>query len=704
MKKGYLIFMILLFMVIGYAAMQVRINIEGKTKLSENIDDFKVYMANLKLNGTEIEGINEKKDGYVINIPSKGTLEYDVINDSTEYDVETSVECEETNEQKTWIFDYTGGEQTFVAPGSGTYKLETWGAQGGSFDDNYYGGYGGYSQGIINLNSSKKLYLNIGGTTSNYVGGYNGGGNGDDYISSISTVNKYLGGGGATHIATKTGILSSLENYRNDILIASGGGGGLYYFSLNHFAVGGNAGGYIGGDGNIEYSSCNNVTPINSRGGTQISGGLGNNLLTNYNGSFGQGGNGAVGKLGTGGGGGYYGGGGTYNMGCSSESGAGGSGYIGNALLTEKSMHCYNCEESSEESTKTVSTTCVNETPTVNCAKKGNGYARITGINIELPKTQLTTTTIEAQDKINNKVEIENNGMKCSLKVKKISRTEKKIYNGPTEWTFDYIGGEQIFTAPTTGTYKLEVWGAQGGTSLENGKLSGKGGYGGYSTGNLIIDKNEKIYINVGGRGNDGVIKVPITTGGYNGGGNGLWDNRDDESSGGGGGATHIAYESGLLSSFEKSQSKIIIVSGAGGGSAWNYLGGSGGGVSGNKGIKPEMDDRDSIPGTQTSGYAFGQGGDGSPHAGTPGGGGGAGFYGGTGGIISKLDAIPGSGGSGYIGNTLLSNKAMYCYNCQESSEESTKTISTTCTSATPKENCAKQENGYVRITLISTD
>ena len=34
--------------------------------------------------------------------------------------------------------------------------------------------------------------------------------------------------------------------------------------------------------------------------------------------------------------------------------------------------------------------------------------------------------------------------------------------------------------------------------------------------------------------------------------------------------------------------------------------------------------------------------------------------------------------------NTLLTNKAMYCYNCQESTEESTKTISTACVSETP--------------------
>lgn len=30
-------------------------------------------------------------------------------------------------------------------------------------------------------------------------------------------------------------------------------------------------------------------------------------------------------------------------------------------------------------------------------------------------------------------------------------------------WNFDYTGAVQTFTAPRDGTYKLEVWGAQGG-------------------------------------------------------------------------------------------------------------------------------------------------------------------------------------------------------------------------------------------------
>jgi len=44
-------------------------------------------------------------------------------------------------------------------------------------------------------------------------------------------------------------------------------------------------------------------------------------------------------------------------------------------------MYCYNCEESSEESTKTISTTNVSEEAISNYAKIGNGYARITLIS-----------------------------------------------------------------------------------------------------------------------------------------------------------------------------------------------------------------------------------------------------------------------------------------------------------------------------------
>ena len=40
-------------------------------------------------------------------------------------------------EQKEYEFDYTGSLQTFTAPEDGIYKLQVWGAQGGSYNTSY---------------------------------------------------------------------------------------------------------------------------------------------------------------------------------------------------------------------------------------------------------------------------------------------------------------------------------------------------------------------------------------------------------------------------------------------------------------------------------------------------------------------------------------------------------------------------------------
>ena len=282
-------------------------------------------------------------------------------------------------------FDYTGTEQVFTAPASGTYKLETWGAQGGDTlmygKNNMYGGYGSYSLGLVNLEKDERIFLNVGGAGDECIayegnptfgiecsGGYNGGGS----ALSSNLGNDNAGtGGGATHISLVSGLLSSLENNSNDILIVSGGGGGSYSWKdINYAANGGHAGGYKGVDG---YMSVQYASKLPGGGGTQTSAGTAGTMRGAV-GGFGHGGDG--GKVGaSGGGGGFYGGGASAHNGS-----GGGSGYIGNSLLTNKAMYCYNCEESSEESTKTISTTCAEETPTSNCAKKGNGYARITYI------------------------------------------------------------------------------------------------------------------------------------------------------------------------------------------------------------------------------------------------------------------------------------------------------------------------------------
>ncbi len=243
---------------------------------------------------------------------------------------------------------YTGSEQTYPVPYTGTYKLETWGAQGGT-KGAFYGGYGGYAVGEVELTGGQTLYINVGG-----VGGDNG--------------NAGSTGGGATYITKTSGLLSSYGVNNPNILIVSGGGGGAINYNVDavYTGNGGHGGGISGTIGTGGYSG---------GAGTQSSGGAASNSsYGTMGGTFGVGGAGRPGN-GGGGGGGYFGGGGG-NLG----SGGGGSGYIGNLISGTRNMYCYNCATSNVDSTKTVTGTCASATATANCAKSGHGYARITYI------------------------------------------------------------------------------------------------------------------------------------------------------------------------------------------------------------------------------------------------------------------------------------------------------------------------------------
>ena len=281
-----------------------------------------------------------------------------------------------------YTFDYTGGEQVFTVPVSGVYKLEAWGAQGGNYDNTYYGGYGGYSSVKVFLNRGEKLYINVGGaglstlSSETNAGGYNGGG--DSYVITSSCSNFGGPGGGATSIATSSGNLSSVSE-SNIVIVAGGGGGAAYRYcssSDRTASSGGSGGGYIGTESG-EPSSV--WTVVKSQGGSQSSGGTSgtvNGEPGGVSGTKGQGG--ATARTGgytsgTGGGGGYYGGGNGMFVGA-----GGGSGFIGNYKTRDGIMYCYNCSESTAPFAETKKTTCSKASPEEKCAKKGNGYAKLT--------------------------------------------------------------------------------------------------------------------------------------------------------------------------------------------------------------------------------------------------------------------------------------------------------------------------------------
>ena len=270
---------------------------------------------------------------------------------------------------------------------------------------------------------------------------------------------------------------------------------------------------------------------------------------------------------------------------------------------------------------------------------------------------------------------------------------------------FDYTGNVQNITL-TTGNYKLEVWGAEGGKggSAYGNKL---GGYGGYSSGKLRLNENSNIYVVVGGKGTDNNTSGSTgvkNNGGYNGGGNG------DGYGAGGGGATHIATTTGVLKDLSSNKSDVIIVAGAGGGASCDADGrpASGGGYIGNgtNGANTSQAGRRATGGTQETGGlrgtegkaengGFGYGGGTSTYDDWTGGGG-AGWYGG-----GSVYCVTGGGGSGYINTSKLTEAYMYGYNVLTSNETATKTYSTTNVSSTPPATYAKQGNGYARITAL---
>ena len=566
-------------------------------------------------------------------------------------------------------------EQSFTVPYAGYYKLEVWGAQGGRGNSESIGGYGGYAYGFVQLSADTILYVNVGGSGSVSAsssdltnGGYNGGG-GARYGAGT--------GGGATHIAYEHGILSQVSS-SNLLIVAGGGGGGGAFGSTS----GGSAGGGIGNRG-TNYSSAYAGAGY---GGTQTSGGtLGAGNIAGTVGTYGQGGNGGYENSytqGSGaGGGGYYGGaGGSARNG----GGGGGSGYLSSSDLRLGRMYCYGCSES----TNTISTTggvrdsvnCPNgysSEPTTNCAKIGNGYAKITYVGSSYSSAGVVVGT-----------------------------------KFPFPYISDGDNKEQVFNVPRTGYYKLEVWGAQGASVS-----SYIGGYGGYSSGIMHLNSNTDLYINIGGMGVAQTSSVSTGTsyaGGYNGGGHGYNKGSDGSlRTGGGGGASHIAIVSGTLSSLsgygntggENISNEILIVAG-GGASAYGYgskwwNGNSGGGMTGGYSFDQ------SYAATQTTGYQFGQAGSsfgtGANYAGA-----GGGWYGG----VSAWGEVGAGGGSGYIRNPELTSGVMYCYGCTENSNAGTRTISTTGSNRdsvncpdnygnNALSNCAKAGDGYAIITYL---
>ena len=128
-------------------------------------------------------------------------------------------------------------------------------------------------------------------------------------------------------------------------------------------------------------------------------------------------------------------------------------------------------------------------------------------------------------------------------------------------WTFDYTGNAQTFVVPVKATYRVELWGASG--QDYNSILGGKGSY---TSGEIELNKNDALYIYVGGSGK-----------GFNG-------NETISSSSSiipalGGGSTDVRLFGGSWDDFDSLKSRIMVA--AGGSGAALLAGVPGGGLTG---------------------------------------------------------------------------------------------------------------------------
>ena len=265
-------------------------------------------------------------------------------------------------------FNYTGSTQSKTLK-PGTYTIECWGGQGGTYSG-CIGGYGGYSKGTITLTKTTTVYISVGGagSSSSTAAGFNGGGTG---------ISSGRGGGGATDVRIGQNSL-----YSRVIVAGGGGGAGVTSANANPCGCGG---GEYGGDGYYNNTTGSYTTGQNRSGGSasQTAGGI--TWSTGTQATFGQGGN-ASGYSCGGGGGGWYGGGGAYDSDSDSDGrwGGGGSGYVytsstaknyPNGCLLNSTHYLTNAQTIAGDTSFT-SPTGSSET-----GHTGNGFCRITNLN-----------------------------------------------------------------------------------------------------------------------------------------------------------------------------------------------------------------------------------------------------------------------------------------------------------------------------------
>lgn len=477
-------------------------------------------------------------------------------------------------------FGYTGGRQTFVAPETGRYTFNVWGAQGGTASNGGAGGQGGHTWGDVYLTKGQTVYIYVGGAggTGYNSGGYNGGGGG---------ANDGGGGGGMSSISVDAGSAAAPSNVRGNNtktyscnyeiawksangnmygVVADPGNSFTWTFDAGHNYVIGYpnsryydekwayiydiTNGYCVSNG--RYQSPNTsfpqytldlfASPINSRGDSGLSrnwnqsagyiliagggGGAGNR-----NGGAGGGTNGYEGSKGYG----YPGKGGTQTGGGAGGNNYGQPGRAGSGGCNNVTARSGGGGGGGGWFGGGAGGNDYSRYRDVDDSGGGGGSGFINGGSTNGQKWVLNGGSSNGGRSGHGLVTV-------SYTINKEVITYVPVVSG--NYTYDRSQADvipvelkpHIYTAPENGTYSVHLYGAAGGGSGK-GQASA-GGLGGYAAGQIYLTKGQRILVTVGGVGSNAATVGEQRSGGYNGGGNGA---SGSGGSFGGGGATDIA-------------------------------------------------------------------------------------------------------------------------------------------------------------------
>lgn len=106
MKKTLLIFITLLFLIIGYASVNTLLNITGILKIG--MGNFDVRINNTIIDGADISDSIIAEDGksFVVNLNKSSVVDFDIINNSLEYDAKVYLNCSSKGGPRSYIHSF----------------------------------------------------------------------------------------------------------------------------------------------------------------------------------------------------------------------------------------------------------------------------------------------------------------------------------------------------------------------------------------------------------------------------------------------------------------------------------------------------------------------------------------------------------------------------------------------------------------------